>query len=130
MQRGTDWPKNMLNRLFRIGIKFYSQASLAHAFNRTTVGDVFGGGLVRLNVFRHTVQQVQQGGGSLNVLVWHYVGPTYATSGHGRRSMAIRYMKDILRPIVQPYRQNFGGIRLNRRQFSTSSCTSCERVPS
>ena len=43
-------PKNMLNGLVRIGIKFYSQMSVAYAFNRTIVGDVFGGSLVRLNI--------------------------------------------------------------------------------
>ena len=50
MQRGTDGPKNTLNGLIRIGIKFYSQKSVAYAFNRTIVGDVFGGSLARLNV--------------------------------------------------------------------------------
>ena len=42
--------KNILNGLVRIGITFYSQVSVAYAFNRTIVGDVFGGSLVRLNV--------------------------------------------------------------------------------
>ena len=50
MQRGTDGPKNTLNVLVRIGIKFYSQVSVAYALNRTIVGNVFGGSLVRLNV--------------------------------------------------------------------------------
>ena len=50
MQRGTDGPKNTLNGLVRIGIKFYSQRSVACAFNQTIVRDVFGGSLVRLNV--------------------------------------------------------------------------------
>ena len=50
MQCDTDGPKNMLNELVRIGIKFYSQMSVACAFNKTIVGDVFGGSLVRLNV--------------------------------------------------------------------------------
>ena len=63
MQRGTDGPKNTLNGLVRIGIKFYSQMSVAYAFNQTVVGDVFGGSLVRL--IRHTVQRVQQDGGFL-----------------------------------------------------------------
>ena len=40
----------MLNGLVRICIKFYSQMSVAYAFNQTIVGDVFGGSLVRLNV--------------------------------------------------------------------------------
>ena len=50
MQRGTDGPKNTLNRLVRIGIKFCSQMCAAYAFNQTIVRDVFGGSLVRLNV--------------------------------------------------------------------------------
>ena len=50
MQRGTDGPKNTLNGLVSIGIKFYSQMSVARAFNQTIIGDVFGGSLVRLNV--------------------------------------------------------------------------------
>ena len=50
MQRGTDGPKNTLNGFVRIGIKFYSQMSVAYAFNKTIVGDVFGGSLVRVNV--------------------------------------------------------------------------------
>ena len=50
MQRVTDGPKNTLNGLVRIGIKFYSQMSVACAFNQTVVRDVFGGSLVRLNV--------------------------------------------------------------------------------
>ena len=32
-----------LNGLVRIGIKFYSQVSVAYAFNQTIIGDVFGG---------------------------------------------------------------------------------------
>ena len=42
MQRGTDGPKNTLNGLVRIGIKFYSEMSDAYVFNQTIVGDVFG----------------------------------------------------------------------------------------
>ena len=49
MQRSTDEPKNTLNALTRIGIKFYSQMSVAYAC-KTIVGDMFGGSLVRLNV--------------------------------------------------------------------------------
>ena len=49
MQHGTDGPKNTLNGLDRIRIKFYSQMSVAYAFNQTIVGDVFGSSLVRLN---------------------------------------------------------------------------------
>ena len=50
MQHSTDGSNNMLNGLFKIGIKFYSQMSVAYAFNQTIVGDVFGGSLVRLIV--------------------------------------------------------------------------------
>ena len=50
MERGTDGPKNTLIGFVRIGIKFYSQMSVACAFNQTIVGDVFGGNLVRLNI--------------------------------------------------------------------------------
>ena len=50
MERGTDEPKNTLNELVRIGIKFYSQMSVAYTFNHTIVGEVFGGSLVRLIV--------------------------------------------------------------------------------
>ena len=50
MQSGTDGPKNTLNGLVRIGIKFYSHMSVACAFNQTIVRDVFGGSLVRLHV--------------------------------------------------------------------------------
>ena len=50
MQRGTNGPKNTLNGLVRIGIKLYSQMSVACAFNQTIIGDVFGGSLVRLNI--------------------------------------------------------------------------------
>ena len=50
MQHVTDGPNNTLNGLVRIEIKFYSQMSVAYAFNQTIVGDVFVGNLVRLNV--------------------------------------------------------------------------------
>ena len=50
MKRGTDGPKNTLNGIVRIGIKFYSQMSVAYSFNQTIVGGLFGGNLVRLNV--------------------------------------------------------------------------------
>ena len=40
-------------------IKFYSQMSVAYAFNQTIIGDVLGGSLVRR--LRNTVQRVQQG---------------------------------------------------------------------
>ena len=50
MQRGTDGPNKTLNRLVRIDIKFYSQMSVAYAFNQTIIRNLFGGNLVRLNV--------------------------------------------------------------------------------
>ena len=48
MQLSTDGP-NTLNGFIRIGINFYSQTSVADAFNQT-IGDVFGVSLVRLNI--------------------------------------------------------------------------------
>ena len=51
IQRGTDGPNDMLNGLLGIGITFSSPMSVAYAFNQTIVGFVFGGNLVRLNVF-------------------------------------------------------------------------------
>ena len=52
------WAKNTLNGLVSIGIKFYSQMSVAYAFNQTIVGDVFGGSLVKLNVLDHGCARV------------------------------------------------------------------------
>ena len=49
MQCGTNGPNNTVYGLVRIGIKFYSQMSVAYAFSQTIVRDVFGGSLVRLN---------------------------------------------------------------------------------
>ena len=51
MQRDTDVPNNMLNGPLGIGITFSSTMSVAYAFNQTIFGFVFGGNLVRLNVF-------------------------------------------------------------------------------
>ena len=51
MQRGTDGPNNMMNGPLGIGITFSSPMSVAYAFNKTIFGFVFGGKLVRLNVF-------------------------------------------------------------------------------
>ena len=51
MQRGTNWPNNMLNGPLGIGITFSSPMSVANAFNQTIVEFVFGGNLVGLNVF-------------------------------------------------------------------------------
>ena len=81
MQRGTDGPKNTLNGIVRIGIKLYSQMSVACAFNQKIVGDVFGGSLVRLNVSDTLSSKVVVP----DVLGWRYVWPTYATGGHGKR---------------------------------------------
>ena len=39
-----------MNVVVRIDIRFYSQMSVAYAFNRTIVGDMFVGSLVKLNV--------------------------------------------------------------------------------
>jgi hypothetical protein len=51
IQRGTDGPNNTLNGSLGIGITFSSTMSVAYALNQTIVGFVFGGNLVRLNVF-------------------------------------------------------------------------------
>ena len=50
MQRGTDGPNNMLNEPLGIGITS-SLMSGAYTFNQTIISFVFGGILVRLNVF-------------------------------------------------------------------------------
>ena len=74
------WAKNMLIGLVRIRIKFYLQMSVACAFNQTFVREVFGGSLVRMNVS----DTLSARWWFPDVLGWHYVGPTYATGGHGR----------------------------------------------
>ena len=107
MQHGTDGPNNTLNGLVRICIKFYSQMSVTYAFNQTIVGDVFGGSLVRLNVLRHIFERVQQGGGSLMVwggIMWGRRTPLVVMEV---TETAIRNRNDILRALLQPYRQNF-----------------------
>ena len=56
----------------------------------------------------HTVQRVQQSGGSLMFwggTIWGRRTPLVVIEG---AEMAIRYRNDILRPIVKPYRKNFG----------------------
>ena len=58
----------------------------------------------------HTIQRVQQGGGSLmfwGVIMWARRMPLVVMEG---AEMAIRYRNDILRPIVQPYRTCLGYI--------------------
>jgi hypothetical protein len=50
-QRCTDGPNNMLNGPLGIVITSSSPMSVTYAFNQTIVGFVFGGNLVRLNVF-------------------------------------------------------------------------------
>ena len=57
---------------------------------------------------RHTAQRVQQGGGSLmswGGIMWGRHMPLVVTES---AETAIRCRNEILRPIVQPYRQNFG----------------------
>ena len=58
MQRGIDGPNNMMNGLLGIGITFSSPTSVAYAFNQTIVDFVFGGNLVRLNVFETVSSKV------------------------------------------------------------------------
>ena len=56
---------------------------------------------------RHTVQRVQQDGGSLmfwSGIMWGWHMPLVVMEG---AETAIQYRNDILRTIVQPYRQNF-----------------------
>ena len=75
MQHSTHGPKNTLNGLVRVGIEFYSQMSVAYAFNQTIVGDVFGGNLVILNV-SDTLSSECSKVVVPYVLEWHYVGTT------------------------------------------------------
>ena len=105
MQHGTDASNNTLNGLVRIGIKFYSQMSVAYGFKQTIIGDMFGGSVVRQNNLRHTVQRVQEGGGPLMFwggIMWGQRTTLVVMKG---AEEAIRYRNDILRPIVQPYRR-------------------------
>ena len=51
MECSTDGPNNILNGTPRIGITFSSPMSVVYTFNQAIVGLVFGGNLVRLNVF-------------------------------------------------------------------------------
>ena len=129
MQRGTDGPNNTLNGLVRIGIKFYSQMSVAYAFNQTIVGDVFGGSLVRVNVWHCPASAAWWL--FPDVFGWHCVGPSYATGGHGRRwngyTIQEWHPPTYSAAISAEFRR---WIRLNGRQSSPSSCTSCEWVPS
>ena len=56
---------------------------------------------------RHTLQRVQQGGGSLMYwggITWGRRMPLVVVEG---TKTSIRHRNDIIRPIVQPYRQNF-----------------------
>ena len=103
MQRGTDGPKNTLNELVRIRIKFYSQMSVAYAFNLTIFGDVFGGSLVGVKVSDTLSSKCSKAvfwGG----IMWGRRTPLVVMEG---AETAIRYRNDILRPILQSCRQNF-----------------------
>ena len=62
----------------------------------------------RAQRLRHTVQRVQQGGGPLMFwggILWCRRTPLVVMEG---AETALRFRNDILRSIVQPYRQNFG----------------------
>ena len=130
MQCSTDRLNNTLNGLVRIGIKFYSKMSVAYAFNKSIVGDVFGGSMIRLNILDTRPASAARWWFP-DVLGWHYMGPTYATGGHGRHlnSYTIQewHPPTYSATISAEFRR---GIRLNGRQFSPSSCTFCELVPS
>ena len=97
MQRGTDGPNNALNGIVRIGVKFYSQMSVAYAFNQTIARDVFGGSLVRLNILEHCPASAARWWfpDALGCIMWGCCMPLVVMEG---AEMAI----------VQPYRQNFG----------------------
>jgi hypothetical protein len=51
----------MLNGPLGIGITFSSLMSVAYAFKQTIVGFVFGGNLVRLNVFETVSSECSKG---------------------------------------------------------------------
>ena len=86
IQCGTDWPNNTLNGFVKIDTMFYSQMSVAYAFNQTIVGNVFGGSLVMLNVLDTLSSEC-----SKVVVPWCFgvalcgADVTYATGGHGSR---------------------------------------------
>ena len=96
MQRGTDGPNKVL---------FTDECCMClQPDNRGRRVWRQSGQAERL---KHTVQQVQQGGGSLMFwggIMWGRHTPLVVMEG---AETAIRYRNDILRPILQPYRQNF-----------------------
>ena len=116
MQRGTDGHNNTQNGLVRIGIKFYSQMSVAmwvsqclQPNNRQKRVWRQSGQVGRL---RRTVQQVQQGGGSLMFwggIIWGRRTPQVIMEG---AETAIRYRNDILQPILQQIGRISTGISL------------------
>ena len=130
MHRSTDGPNNTLNVLLRIDIKFYSQMSVAYAINQTIAGDVFGGSLDRLNVLETPVSEC-----SKVVVPWCFgMALCEADVCHWWSWKALKRLYDIgmtystfSATISAEFRR---GIRLNGRQFSPSSCISCEWIPS
>ena len=130
VQRGTDWPKNTLNELVRIGIKFYLQMNVAYALNQTIVGDVFEGSLVRLNHSDTLSRKC-----SKVVVSWCFeVALCGADVRHCWSWKAVRRLYDTGMISSDLYCNLIGriskAISLNGRQFSPSSCTSSEWGPS
>ena len=84
LQRGTDGPKNTLNGFVIIGIEFYSLMSVAYAFNQriseTCLEAVWSGWTTKTHCPASAARWWFH-----DVFGWHYVGPTYATGGHGGR---------------------------------------------
>ena len=114
MERGIDGPKNMLNGLVRIGIKFYLQMSVAYAFNQTIVGD----SLVRLNFLDKVSSEC-----SKVVVPWCFgVALCGADVRHLWSWKALKRLYDTGLTTSDLYCNHIGrisrGISLNRRKFS------------
>ena len=129
-QHGTDGLKNTLNGLVRIGIKFYSQVSVACAFNQKIVRDMFGGSLVRLNVSDTLSSKC-----SKVVVPWCFgVALCGADVHHWWSWMVLKQLYDTGMTSFDLYCNHIGrisrGISLNGWQFSPSLCTSCVWVSS
>ena len=108
MQRGTDGPKKHAEwtRQNRHQVLFTDECCmcLQPGNRRRRVWRQSG----QAECLRHTVQQVQQGGCSLMFLggiLWGRRTPLVVMEG---ARTAIPYRNDMLRLIVQQYRQNFG----------------------
>ena len=132
MQRSTEGPKNTLNVLVRIGIKFYSQMSVAclQPDNRRRRVWRQSGQAERL---RHTVTLSSKC--SKEVVPWCFgVALCGADVRHWWSWKALKLLYDIGMTSSDLYCNHIGrisrGISLNGRQFSPFSCRACEWVPS